>query len=47
MNLEIMGQRVWDFTQPFGYFEAFSGIFGVLFCALIGFLILRYFRPKA
>lgn len=46
MGFELFGLKVWDFSQPFGYFEAFSGIFVVLFCALVGFLILRHFRPK-
>lgn len=46
MGFELFGLKVWDFSQPFGYFEAFSGIFVVLFCAFVGFLILRHFRPK-
>lgn len=46
MGFEIMGLRVWDLSQPFGYFEAFSGIAIVLLCALITFGLLRYFRPS-
>ena len=46
MGFELFGLKVWDLSEPFGYFEAFSGIFVVLSCAFVGFLILRYFRPK-
>ncbi|WP_194145689.1 hypothetical protein [Helicobacter jaachi] len=46
MGFEIMGLKVWDFTQPFGYFEAFSGIFVTLLCALVAFGLLKMFRPK-
>lgn len=46
MGFEIMGEKVFDFTQPFGYFEAFSGIIVVLFISAIGFAVLHYFRPK-
>lgn len=40
MGFEIFGERVFDLSQPFGYFEAFSTIFVVCSLALIGFLIL-------
>ncbi|MDE7236088.1 hypothetical protein [Helicobacter japonicus] len=46
MGFEIMGLHVWDLSQPFSYFEAFSGITIVLLCALITFGLLRYFRPS-
>lgn len=47
MGFEIFGMKVWDFTQPFSYFEAFSGIAAVLLCAAICLCVLRYFSPKA
>lgn len=47
MGFEIMGLRVWDLSQPFSYFEAFSGITIVLLCAAICLCVLRYFSPKA
>lgn len=46
MGFEIMSFHVWDFTQPFGYFEAFSGIAVVLLISAIVFGLLRHFRPK-
>ncbi|WP_295737777.1 hypothetical protein [uncultured Helicobacter sp.] len=46
MGFEFFGLKVWDLSEPFGYFEAFSGIVVVLTCAFVGFLILRHFRPK-
>ncbi|WP_170128392.1 hypothetical protein [Helicobacter marmotae] len=45
MGFDIMGLHVWDFTQAFGYFEAFSGIIVVLLCAGVAFGFLRHFRP--
>lgn len=45
MGFDILGFHVWDLSQPFGYFEAFSGIIVVLLCAAIAFGLLRYFRP--
>ncbi|CUU40941.1 MULTISPECIES: hypothetical protein [Helicobacter] len=47
MGFEIMGMRVWDLSQPFGYFEAFSGIAIVCLCAGLCLCLLRYFPPKA
>lgn len=47
MGFDVMGMHVWDFSQPFGYFEAFSGIFIVLLCAGLGLGLLHYFRPKS
>ncbi|QOQ90591.1 hypothetical protein [Helicobacter cinaedi] len=46
MGFEFFGLKVWNLSEPFGYFEAFSGIVVVLSCAFVGFLILRHFRPK-
>ena len=46
-GFEMWGMKVWDLSEPFGYFEAFSGIVVVLLCALVGFLILRAYRPRA
>ncbi|MCX2717088.1 hypothetical protein OQH61_04990 [Helicobacter sp. MIT 21-1697] len=46
MGFDILGMHVWDLSQPFGYFETFSGIIFVLLCAVIAFVLLRHFRPK-
>ncbi|WP_394954088.1 hypothetical protein [uncultured Helicobacter sp.] len=39
-------REVFDLSQPFGYFEAFSTIIVVCSVAFVSFLVLRYFRPK-
>lgn len=40
MGFEIFGQKVFDFSVPFSYFEAFSTIIIVTSIAFIIFLIL-------
>lgn len=46
MGFEIFGMRVFDFSKPFGYFEAFSTIFIVCAIAFIGFLLLANAAKK-
>lgn len=45
-GFEIAGiGRVWDLTQPFSYFEVFSGMAVVGLIVGCSFLLMRYFKP--
>ncbi|WP_181882315.1 hypothetical protein [Helicobacter didelphidarum] len=44
MNLDVFGKKIFDFSQPFSYFEAFSTIIIVVG---ISFFIFLYLSKKA